>query len=71
MKMKVKNVRRLGCLLGTLGAILVYLAVAGVSWLIICGIVKLVTLCFGWAFSWAWATGIWLIMVLLSSLSSK
>lgn len=39
----------------------------GLSWIATCGIIKLVTLCFGWKFSWAVASGIWLIMVLLSS----
>lgn len=35
------------------------------SWLITCGIIKLITLCFGWSFKWSLATGIWLIMCLL------
>ena len=38
----------------------------GLSWLICCGIIKLITLCFGLAFSWATATGIWLILILLN-----
>lgn len=33
----------------------------GISWLTTCGVVKLITLCFGWDFSWAVSTGIWLI----------
>jgi hypothetical protein len=43
------------------------------SWLITCGLVKLITLCFGWAFSWPIATGIWLILVAVKHLypSSK
>lgn len=45
----------------------------GASWLITCGLVKLITLCFGWVFSWQIATGIWLLMFLLKSVfkSSK
>ena len=33
-------------------------------WLTICGLIKLITLCFGWTFSWIIATGIWLILLL-------
>ena len=39
----------------------------GISWIATCGIIKLITLCFGWTFKWPVATGIWLIMFLLSS----
>ena len=40
-------------------------ALTAFSWIVTCGIVKLITLCFGWAFSWPIATGIWLVMILL------
>ena len=40
-------------------------AVTAFSWIVTCGIVKLITLCFGWYFSWPIATGIWLVMILL------
>lgn len=43
------------------------LAIAGASWAFCCGVVKLITLCFGWGFSWLQATGIWLILILLST----
>lgn len=43
--------------------ILVY----GISWIATCGIIKLITICFGWTFKWSIATGIWLIGLLLSS----
>lgn len=36
-----------------------------ISWLAVCGIVKLITLCFGLTFSWMLATGIWLILLLV------
>lgn len=46
--------------------VIVILALAyGVSWITICGIIKLITLCFGWTFKWSVATGIWLIICLL------
>lgn len=39
----------------------------GISWIATCGIIKLITICFGWTFKWSIATGIWLISLLLSS----
>ena len=35
------------------------------SWIITCGFIKLICLCFGLTFSWAIATGIWLVILLL------
>lgn len=40
----------------------------GFSWIATCGIVKLITMCFGFTFSWKVATGIWLIICLVSSI---
>ncbi len=37
------------------------------SWLVTCGIIYLITLCFSLTFNWWVATGIWLIMCLLKS----
>lgn len=54
----------MGCLLAGIVAILLY----ALSWIITVGIIKLITLCFGWTFSWLIATGIWLIMILLGNL---
>ena len=65
--MKAKNVRRWGTALGCLGVILILALAGGISWIVTCGIVKLITLCFGLTFSWPWATGIWLVLCLLSS----
>ena len=45
--------------------IIFIILISGLSWLITCGIIKLITLCFGLTFSWTTATGIWLIMILL------
>lgn len=44
------------------------LFLVALSYFITCGIVYLITLCFGWTFSWLIATGIWLLMVLLKSI---
>ena len=36
-----------------------------INWLVVCGLIKLITICFGFTFSWLIATGIWLILILL------
>lgn len=48
-----------------LGVILGFIGLLALSWLGVCGLVKLITLCFGWSFSWPIATGVWLIMLLI------
>lgn len=68
--MKIKTAKRLGTAVGVLLAVIVYLIVAAVSWIATCGIIKLITLCFGWTFSLVWATGIWLVLYLLKSMFS-
>ena len=50
---------------GTIAALFLMAALIAFSWIVTCGIVKLITLCFGWYFSWPIATGIWLVMILL------
>lgn len=45
-----------GCLVTSLIFVLGY----ALSWIITCGLIALVCLCFGWTFSWLIATGIWL-----------
>lgn len=42
----------------------------GLSWIITCGIIKLITICFGWTFKWSWATGVWLVIIILKSIFS-
>lgn len=39
-----------------------------ISWIVTCGVVKLITLCFGLTFKWSIATGIWLIICILKSI---
>lgn len=51
-------------------AILIMVAVYALSWIVTVGIIKLITLCFGWTFSWVTATGIWLIILILKSIFS-
>ena len=49
-------------------AILLLAVCCGISWIVTCGIIKLITICFGLEFSWAIATGIWLIICILKSI---
>lgn len=46
-------------------AALIVLAVFAFSWVVACGLVKVITLCFGWKFSWGIATGVWVIFLLI------
>jgi hypothetical protein len=45
--------------------ILFYVFCLGLSWIATCGIIKLITMLFGWSFSWGIASAIWLILLLL------
>jgi hypothetical protein len=51
--------------------ILILLIFSTFSYFITAGLIKLITLCFGWEFSWLVATGIWLIMWLVSLFFKK
>lgn len=48
--------------------ILIFVAAYGLSWIVTCGIIKLITMCFGLTFKWSIATGIWLIICILRSI---
>ena len=63
-------IERKMCKVGTFIIILLLAICYAISWLITCGIIKLITICFGLTFSWAIATGIWLILCLLKSVFS-
>ena len=62
MKEKIKH----GGIVAAL-TILIVAICSGISWIALCGIIKLITMCFGWEFSWAVSTGIWLILLILRS----
>lgn len=49
-------------------AILILIGLYGLSWIITCEFIKLITLCFGWEFRWVIATGIWLILCVVRSI---
>lgn len=46
-------------------AVLIILTLYAISWAVICGLLKLITICFGLPFSLSIATGIWLIICLI------
>jgi hypothetical protein len=64
-KRKIKNT----CLTA-IATVMILIALYGVSWIATCGIIKLITICFGFTFRWLIATGIWLILVLLRGIFS-
>lgn len=51
--------------------VLIWLAGMAIGWLVSCGVFWLIALCFGLEFSWAWATGLWLVWIALKSLFKK
>ena len=55
----------------TIGMVFIFIAAAVCSWLFTCGIVKILTLCFGLDFSWGVATGIWIIWWIFNSIFNK
>lgn len=64
-----RGLKRLG-IIGGLGiaTVLLLVVIYGISWIVTCGIIKLITMCFGWTFSWKMATGIWLVICILRSI---
>jgi hypothetical protein len=62
--MKIKNIKKCAGFWATLITVAIVASTLGVSWICTCGVIKLITLCFGWTYSWGIATGIWLLMVL-------
>ena len=46
----------------------VIVACVALSWVTVVGVIKLITLCFAWEFSFRTATGIWLVMGLISTM---
>lgn len=47
------------------------LTILAIGWLMTCGIVYLISLCFGFAFTWAIGSGVWLVLLLLGGLFGK
>lgn len=68
--MKLKTIKKAGWITGCLIAVVIFTLACAGSWIITCGAIKLITLCFGWEFSWGIATGVWLIMFLIKNVFS-
>lgn len=68
----LKKYKTLSRVIGTgIGVLLAVVTIYALSWIVTCGIIKLITMCFGLTFSWSISTGIWLIWILLKSLFSN
>lgn len=67
MNRKTKNKIKEGGMIAAM-VIVALIACYGLSWIVTCGIIKLITMCFGWTFKWSIATGIWLIICILQSI---
>lgn len=59
----------------TLVTIAILVLSYALSWIVTCGVIKLITICFDLAFNWGVATGVWLISlyfkVLLKGIRNK
>lgn len=66
-----KFTNKLGFTLGCLAALVVFVLLCAISWIMTCGLVYLITLCFGWTFSWGIATGVWLVIWVLNSIFKR
>ena len=66
--MFTKLIKQFGFAIGCIVATIAFIGICSISWIITCGIVYLITLCFGWSFSWGIATGVWLILIILKSI---
>ena len=69
--MFTKFVKKFGFAFGCLLALLAIAALYTISWAIACGLIYLITLCFGWTFKWSIATGIWLIICAFNVLFTR
>lgn len=57
----------LGKIISAILGIIIIGVLMAIYWICTCGVLYLIALCFGLAFSWKIATGIWLCLLLLSS----
>ena len=68
--MKPKTIKTAGWVIGCLFAVVIFMFACAVSWIITCGVIKLITMCFGCEFSWGMASCVWLIMFLIKHVFS-
>ena len=69
--MFTKFIAKFGFALGCTAALIVLALYCGLSWLVTCGLVYLITLCFDVAFTWSAATGVWLVWIILNSIFGR
>lgn len=67
MNRRTKNKIKEGGLIAIVAIGLIVICYS-LSWIVTCGIIKLITMCFGWTFKWSIATGIWLIICIMQSI---
>ena len=70
MNRKKKN-NMLTIILTTITVAIILAFVCGASYLITAGLVYLICKCFGLMFAWRYATGVWLILVLINTLTGS
>lgn len=64
--MKRKTLNKIGTgVFAVIFAILLVALLYGIGWIVTCGLIKLICMCFGWTFKWAIATGIYIVLVIL------
>lgn len=49
------------------GIIVLIIVLAVISWALFCGVAYAITLCFGWSYSLRTVTGVWLILLVVST----
>lgn len=64
--MKAIFAKGFGFILGYIGT---RILLTVLSWLITCGVTKLITLCFGIDFTWGIGTGVWLSLFLIGTVT--
>ena len=57
--------------IGVIAAAILLIIIYGLSWIATCGLIKLITMCFGWEFSWAISTGIWIVLCIAKHIFSN
>lgn len=64
----LNKLKEVGLAIGVV--ILIVALLYALSWIITCGLIWLICLCFHWTFNWLTATGIWLVILILKSIFS-
>jgi hypothetical protein len=51
-----------------IAVIIIVIGIIGISFLVNCILVKILSMCFGFTFTWKLATGIWIIILILKNI---